>query len=165
MSWADIKRRYERGGLATQSTEDMCARRILRACGLDERRLFKFERDNGLRDAVRDDTTLYERAVAAAKAHSQAGYSLPPVRDVRSKKEAVDMLREIPATYPTIVYRIRMDDPRAMRLYPANEIVSLGELPAVCTVERVGDCAIVGCDAQTYYDKLLKREDSDGRHD
>ena len=66
MSWRDVKARYAAAGGVLQGTEDMVARRVLRAVGLTEGRLFGAERELGLRDDVRDDTTLFERARAVA---------------------------------------------------------------------------------------------------
>lgn len=66
MSWKDVKARYAAAGGVLQATEDMVARRVLRAFGLVERTLPGAERELGIRDDVRDDTTLFERARAVA---------------------------------------------------------------------------------------------------
>lgn len=96
MSWADIRKKYRDGGaMASQSTEDMAARRVLRALGVTEKALPAAERAAGLDAKRQADTTLLERAAAlAATTGIPALYPLPPVRDVKSPKEADDAVLE-----------------------------------------------------------------------
>ena len=67
MSWTDLKRRYERGDLlASQSTEDMTARRVLRAMGLTEASFPRAEHELGTDLKRTEETTLLERVRTTA---------------------------------------------------------------------------------------------------
>lgn len=171
MGWAEIKKRYEAGGLsATQSTEDMVARRILRSLGVTEGNLPKVERTLGLDVGRQDDTTLYERAVRLAE-HYDYSVRFPPVRDVRSVKDAEGILIEMSegVTGPgsnALTYRIKdTGDVRVMickhnvdALYTANLVY-----PCLVRKSRDGSVIILDCDAQDYFDKLLRKKgDDDG---
>lgn len=169
MSWADIKNRYKSGGTAaTQSTEDMAARRILRALGLSEKGLTAAEKASGLADRRQADTTLLERVQAVVSAVSGRG-PLPPVRDVRSIGEAEEMALELAEQDRAncwLVYRVRgTDNLMAMRRVcdDLGTVVDL-DLPMPCRlfVSRGGCSVMVSCDAQALYNKLMNQEARNG---
>ena len=163
MAWTDIRRKYSGGGaLASQSTEDMAARRILHALGLSEKRLPAVEKALGL-DAMRQaDTTLLERAGAVAK-HSSCG-PLPPVRDVKSDREAEEAVLELAeqravAFRPAaLVYRIAGSQDLRAKLWIWSGLLELDKIPLPCRVSHSRDSrgAVVDCDAQDYYSSLTK---------
>lgn len=168
MSWADIKRKYETVGTATQSTEYMAARRIFRALGLTERTVPAAEHELGI---VRDnDTTLLERATMLVSA-MLPDVRLPPVRDVRSFKEAEDALIELaesPANtvsgkirLTSLVYRIKgAQDIRALLYlgYAACTMLDLSTVPTpgVLMRTRDGEELLLDCDAIILYTKIIK---------
>lgn len=171
MSWADIKRKYERQGTATQSTEDIVARRVLRACGLTEKALWRAERDAGTENERREDSTLLERTVRlvqAASSGSQTAFFPPPVvRDVKSFKEAEDTLLELidgldrTVRAPVLVYRVKGGkDVRALQSKGCADMITVSELPLPCRImkSRDGQETLVDCDAGTYFDTLLGRK-------
>lgn len=168
-SWSDLKRDYERGvHTATQSTEDMAARRILRCLGLTEKSLGRHERERGLN--VNCDQTLYERACAAAYDAVRTRLVLPPVRDVRSVKEAEETLLELCETltfhpnggFCALVYRVRgTQDLRALASKGATDVLYVPELPFPCGLRksRDGQAVLVDCDAGDYYGTILGTKD------
>lgn len=169
MSWADIKNRYRSGGTAaTQSTEDMAARRILRALGLSEKGLTAAEKAAGIADRRQADTTLLERVQAVVSA--VAGRSaLPAVRDVRNVGEAEEMALEIAEQNPSnpwLVYHVKgTDGLMAVRRVcdVCGTVVEL-DMPMPCRlfVSRGGNSIMVSCDAQALYNKLMNSEVRDG---
>ena len=164
MSWSDLKRRYERGEFgATQSTEDMAARRILHCLGLTEKTLWRRERETGLNNG--DPKTLYERACDVARERPER-IVLPPVRDVKSEKEAEDTLMELCETltfHPTsgacaLVYRVKGGkDLRALISKGQPDVLYLPEMPLPCTLRmgRDGKSVLACCDAEAYYATIL----------
>lgn len=163
MSWADIKKRYERGRINSQSTEDMVARRILRALGLTDKKLYEFECDNGIRDKVQEDTPLLDRAEAAAAV--VGGLSLiPEVREVKSGKEAETNLMELMEggyTNPRnnrIVYRVkRGKDVRVLIAVRGNAAIDTANLPLPCALARgkEDDIVLIDCAADVYFNSVL----------
>lgn len=169
MSWADIKNRYKTGGTAaTQSTEDMAARRILRALGLAEKGLPAAEKAAGLADGRQADTTLLERAEALVVAFApELRKALPPVRDVRNLREAEDAVLELAEQRPDgygLVYRVRGTDNLTAMWKPHGQLVDLDDTPMPCRLSRSRDrsCVLMSCDAQVLYDKLMNREVQNG---
>lgn len=169
MSWADIKNRYKAGGsVATQSTEDMAARRILRALGLAEKGLPAAEKASGLADRRQADTTLLERAEALVGAFAPALYkALPPVRDVKNLREAEDVMLELAEQHPGgygLVYRVRGTENLMAMWKPHAQLVDLGDIPMPCRLfrSRDGSRVLMTCDAQALYDKLLNQEAQNG---
>lgn len=169
MGWTDIKRKYDGGGTsASQSTEDMAARRVLRALGLSEKSLATIERQLGLDVQRQDDTTLLERAGAVAqRSGCQALWPLPPVRDVKSAQEAEDsvielseQLRPCPALRPVaIVYRVKNEnDIRAKVWLGGVDMLDPTRIPLPCRLYRSRDqsCIIADCDAGVLYNSLTK---------
>ena len=166
MSWAELKRKYENGGCsASQSTEDMAARRILHCLGLTEKGIWKAERETGLDRERREDSTLYERASALARL-LPGRFVLPPVRDVKSVKEAEDILLELCETltfHPTsgfcaIVYRVKgSDDVRALLSKGDTDVLYVPEVPMPCAVRRSrdGTHVLLDCEAEAYYATIL----------
>jgi len=174
MSWADIKRRYEKsGGAATQSTEDLAARRILRALGLAEKTLWKAEKDTGLDNRVHAETTLLERATALARLKNSAFYPPPPVKDVRSFREAEDTVLELAEQRPyydmarpvALVYRVKVGKSLRTLLYAGcNQFLDLTRTPFPCTLlkSRDGKAILCDCDAQDFYTLVLHTEAAHG---
>lgn len=170
MSWTDIKRKYDGGGAsATQSTEDMAARRVLRALGLTEKTLPAAERNLGLDAKRQADTTLLERASAVAqRSGHRALWPLAPVRDVRHWREAENTLLELAeqrrgddSVRPiALVYRIAGTQDLRVKAYAGpGRLLDLSKAPLPCRVERSRDksCVVIDCDAQTFYDSLLEK--------
>ena len=169
MSWADIKRKYEDGGAsASQSTEDMAARRILRALGLSEKALPALERQLGLDVRRQADTTLLERTDAVAqRSGCPALWPLAPVRDVKSVQEAEDaaielseQLRPCPALRPVaIVYRVRGSEGLRAKVWLGGlDMLDLHRVPLPCRLHRSRDlsCVLADCDAEDFYKSLVK---------
>lgn len=173
MSWADIKRKYEDGGAsASQSTEDMAARRILRALGLSEKALPGLERQLGLDAQRQDDTTLLERTDAVAqRSGCSALWPLAPIRDVKSVQEAEDAVLELAerqksyAAKPyvdrpvAIVYRVKgSQDLRAKVWLGGVDLLDLYQIPLPCRLHRSRDlsCIMADCDAEIFYNSLVK---------
>ena len=168
MSWADIKRKYDGGGAsATQSTEDMAARRVLRALGLSEKALPAAERNLGLDARRQGDTTLLERASAMAeRSGHRALWPLPPVRDVKSEKEAEDILLELAEQHKAdllrpvaLVYRLKeSQDLRAKIWLGDTDYLDLARLPMPCRLHRTRDCqhVLADCDAEVFYRSCAK---------
>ncbi len=169
MSWTDIKRKYAGGGAsATQSTEDMAARRVLRALGPTEKALPTAERKLGLDTRRQEDTTLLERAAAVAdRSGCTALWPLHPVRDVKSEREAEDILAELSeqtlshsATRPVaIVYRIAgTQDLRAKLWLGGVDCLDLSGLPLPCRLHRTrdGQHVLADCDAELFYKSCTK---------
>jgi len=169
MSWTDIKRKYEEGGAdATQSTEDMAARRILRALGLSEKALPSWERRLGLDTLRQDDTTLYERACAVAqRSGCQALWPLAPLRDVKNAQEAEDaaielseQLRPCPALRPVaVVYRVKDTQELRVKVWLGGvDLLDLCRIPLPCKLYRSRDqsCVMADCDAEVFYKSLAK---------
>jgi len=166
MGWTDIKRKYDGGGAsATQSTEDMAARRVLRTLGLTEKALPAAERAAGLDVKRQADTTLLERASAMAeRSGHRALWPLPPVRDVKSEKEAEDVLLELAEQHGAdlirpvaLVYRLKgSQDLRAKTWLGDIEYLDLARFPMPCRLyrSRDGSCVLGDCDAQVLYDSL-----------
>ena len=169
MSWADIKNRYKTGGTAaTQSTEDMAARRILRALGLSEKGLPAAEKAAGLADRHQADTTLLERVQAVVSAVAGRG-ALPAVRDVRNVGEAEAMALEIAEQSPSnpwLVYRVKgTNGLMAMRRVcdVCGTVVGLNmPMPCRLFVSRGENSIMVSCDAASLYNKLLRPEVQNG---
>lgn len=170
MSWTDITRKYDGGGAsATQSTEDMAARRVLRALGLTEKALPAAERKLGLDIRRQEDTTLLERAAAVAeRSGCTALWPLHPVRDVKSEREAEDILAELSeqalshqATRPiALVYRVKgTEHLRATEYVGSGDLLDLTRVPLPCRLEksRDGTCVVLHCDAQDFYNSLAGR--------
>ena len=165
MSWADLKRKYAAGECAaSQSTEDMAARRILRALGLTEKTLWRREREAGIANDGRD--TLLERARAVALELPEP-IILPPVRDVKSVKEAERILFDLGETltfgssrgFCALVYRIKGGSSlRAIVSKGEADLLYVEELPTPCTIRKAADgkTVLLDCDAGTYYDTILK---------
>lgn len=169
MSWADIKNRYKTGGtVATQSTEDMAARRILRALGLAEKGLPAAEKAAGTAGQRQADTTLLERAGALVGALAPAlRKALPPVRDVKNLREAEDAALELAEQRPGgygLVYRVRGTENLMAMWKPHAQLVDLADVPMPCRLfrSRDGSCVLMSCDAQALYDKLMNREVPNG---
>ncbi len=168
MSWASIKRRYETtGGLACQGTEDMVARRVLRALGLSEPRLAAAERESGL--AYDEDATLLERAVAVARARSDSFGRMPEVMDVRSvravEKELADEYEERGASEgaPAVAYRVAGEaDVRVMSCLGPADSVRVGELPMPCRLHAVGGNVMATCSVDAYFARRLGKETRNG---
>lgn len=177
MSWADIKRKYESEGSASQSTEDMAARRVLRACRLTEKALWRAEKEAGTDLARREDSTLWERTVRLVRetVRATAFFPAPTVRDVKSFKEAEDTLLELVEGWtaasrnvPVLVYRIRNcktagGDLRALQSKGCADVLLLNELPLPCRLlrSRDGQSLLVDCDAGVYFDTLFGRKGQD----
>ena len=157
MSWADVKRRYRSGGAsAAQSTEDMSARRILRAVGLAEKALPAFERETGLCAEVQPDTTLLERAERAAAMRLQhAHLPPPPVRDVRVLQDAEDAVMEMAEqrSPARLVYRVRGTDRLCAMVRLSSSLVDTDNLPMPCRLARSrdGTAVILTCEADAFY--------------
>lgn len=167
MSWADVKRKYSSGMTsASQSTEDMAARRILRALGLTEQSLPQAETMAGTASERMPDTTLLERAESLYLEYAHAGpravVPLPPVRDVRGFREAEDTVLELAEQRKraVLVFRIRgTDDLQAMgRLN--SLLVDTDNLPMPCRLmkSRDGKCVLLCCEAQDYYNNMIRQE-------
>lgn len=171
MSWADIKRKYETEGTASQSTEDMAARRVLRACGLTEKALWRAEKETGTDLARQEDSSLWERTVRLVRerAGSSAFFPPPVVRDVKSFKDAEDTLLELVDGWnaalcrntPVLVYRVKGGkDIRALQSKGPADVLCTGELPLPCRliISRDGKSIMVDCDAAVYFDTLFARK-------
>ena len=171
MSWADVKRRYEQRGTATQSTEDMTARRILRAMGLTEKTIWRAEREAGTENSRREDSTLLERVTRLAQAGYRGAerfFPPPTVRDVKNFREAEDTLMElveawkcVSRNYPVLVYRTKgSKDIRVLQSRGCSDVMCLDDIAFPCTLlkGRDGNTTIVDCDAGVYFDKLLGRK-------
>ena len=173
MSWADIKRKYEDGGAsASQSTEDMAARRILRALGLSEKALPGLERLLGLDAQRQADTTLLERTDAVAqRSGCSALWPLAPVRDVKSAQEAEDAVLELAerqksyAAKPyvdrpvAVVYRVKgSQDLRTKVWLGGVDLLDPQRIPLPCRLYRSRDlsCIIADCNAEDFYKSLVK---------
>ena len=173
MGWTDIKRKYENGGAsASQSTEDMAARRILAALGLSEKALPGTERMLGLDVQRLDDTTMLERVDAVAqRSGCTALWPLAPVRDVKSAKEAEDAVIELAerqksyAARPyvdrpvALVYRVKgSQDLRAKVWIGGVDLLDLQRVPLPCRLYRSRDmtCILADCDAGDFYKSLVK---------
>ena len=170
MSWADIKRKYDGGGaMASQSTEDMAARRVLRALGVTEKTLPAVERECGLDAKRQADTTLLERAAALAERMGRrALFPLAPVRDVRSLQEAELAVLELAeqrkhddAAWPiALVYRVKgTEHLRAAEYVGPGDLLDLTRAPLPCQLakSRDGTCVVLHCEAQDFYDSLARR--------
>lgn len=166
MSWADIRKKYRDGGaMASQSTEDMAARRVLRALGVTEKTLPAAERECGLDAKRQADTTLLERA--AALAGRICRFPLAPVRDVRSVQEATLAVLEIAeqrkydGTWPiALVYRVKGTEHLSAAEYVGpGDLLDLTKAPLPCRLEksRDGTCVVLHCDAQDFYNSLVRR--------
>ena len=169
MSWTDIKRKYANGGAsASQSTEDMAARRILRAMGLSEKTLPAAEKAAGLAETRQADTTLLERATALVDAFGAAVLGrLPPVRDVRSLQEAENIVLELGEQNrgrADLVYHVRGGDSLMGVVRLGSLLVDTDNIPMPCrlTRSRDGTAALLWCDAQVLYSKLLRPEVQNG---
>ena len=167
MSWADIKRKYANGGTsASQSTEDMAARRILRALGLTEQKLPQAEAMAGTAVERVRDTTLLERVerLFMVYANDRLRYvqSLPPIRDVRSFREAENTVIEIAEQHKgaTLIFKIRGTDHLQAVTRLSSLLVDTDNIPIPCRLERSHDkkCVLLYCDAQVYYDDLVRKE-------
>lgn len=168
MSWADIKRKYESSeGTATQSTEDMAARRILRALGVTEPHLYQAERESGTGGLVSPDATLFERAVRLARNSTGAFYPPPTVMDVKNAKEAETALLELVDANkaksvlktPSVIYRIKGEkDLHAMLCLGDPEFLIVEKLPLPCRIRQSKDNGVLlaDCDAQTYCNHAVK---------
>lgn len=173
MSWADIKRKYEDGGAsASQSTEDMAARRILRALGLSEKALPGLERLLGLDAQRQADTTLLERTDAVAqRSGCTALWPLAPVRDVKSIQEAEDAVLELAerqksyAAKPyvdrpvAIVYHVKGSEGLRAKVWLGGvDLLDLHRIPLPCRLYRSRDlsCVMADCDAEDFYKSLVK---------
>ena len=142
MSWADIKRKYANGGTsASQSTEDMAARRILRALGLTEQSLPQAETMAGTAAERTADTTLLERATNLYREYAHAGLRaavpLPPVRDVRSFREAENTVLELAEQRKraVLVFRIRGTDHLQTIVRLSSLLVDTDNLPMPLLIE------------------------------
>lgn len=164
MSWADIKRRYaESGGTASQSTEDMVARRILRAVGTTEDRLPALERDKGLDKSRAADTTLLERAIALARVASDTFRSPPAVVNVNTRKAAERALFDTVdgksvKSGSAVVYRRAKDRELRVLMWLGDvRSVDVTELPLPCFVYRheKENTVIAECDALEYFKKQI----------
>lgn len=162
MSWADIKRRYETsGGSASQSTEDMVARRILRALGATEGGLPHMERELGL--ARRADDTLLERAVALARLMRDTVWRVPPIMDVRTVKAAEDALLDLVdgadvKADTAVVYRKTGERGiHAMIWLGKPDAIVASTLPVPCRILRCrdGETLVVDCDVGDYIAKKI----------
>lgn len=171
MSWADIKRKYAKGGTAaTQSTEDMAARRILRAVGITESKLPAAEREAGL--DVQADATLLERAEQLVNVYRGSRLSLnisrlPPVRDVRSVKEAEDIVLEMAEPLgrrADLVYHVRGGDNLMAVIRLGSLLVDTDNLPLPCRLTRSRDASAVllWCDAGVFYSSVITVEAPNG---
>lgn len=168
MSWASIKRRYEtEGGLAGQSTEDMVARRILRALGLSGPRLAEAEREAGLE--YDEDATLLERAVAVARARSDSFGRMPEVMDVGSERpverELADEYEERGTSEgaPAIAYRTDDGkDVRVMTCLGQPESVQVRAIPMPCRLHMACGHVMATCSAEAYFGKMLGKDAENG---
>jgi hypothetical protein len=166
MSWADIKKKYRDGGaMASQSTEDMAARRILRALGVTEKRLPAAEREYGLDVKRQADTTLLERSEALAARIGR--FPRVPVRDVRSVQEATLTVLELAeqrkydGTWPAaLVYRVKGSEHlHAAEYVGPGDLLDLTKIPLPCRLKKSRDwtCVVLHCDAQDFYNSLVRR--------
>lgn len=167
MAWTDIRRKYSDGGAsASQSTEDMAARRILRALGLSEKALPGLERQLGLDVQRQDDTTLLERTDAVAqRSGCSALWPLVPVRDVKSGREAEDAVVELAEMRGSdserpvaVVYRVAgTQDVRAKVWLGGLSLLYLDRIPLPCRLYRNREqCIMADCDAQDFYNSLTR---------
>lgn len=173
MSWADIKNKYRSGGTsADQRTEDMAARRVLRALGLSEKALPGLERLLGLDAQRQADTTLLERTDAVAqRSGCTALWPLAPVRDVKSAQEAEDAVLELAerqksyAAKPyvdrpvAVVYRVKgSQDLRAKVWLGGLDLLDPQRIPLPCRLYRSRDlsCIMADCSAEDFYKSLVK---------
>ena len=173
MSWADIKNKYRSGGTsADQRTEDMAARRVLRALGLSEKALPGLERLLGLDAQRQADTTLLERTDAVAqRSGCTALWPLAPVRDVKSAQEAEDAVLELAerqksyAAKPyvdrpvAVVYRVKgSQDLRAKVWLGGLDLLDPQRIPLPCRLYRSRDlsCIMADCAAEDFYKSLVK---------
>ena len=179
MSWVDVKRRYEEGRTATdQSTEDMAARRILRAMGLTEKTMAAMEKATGTASEIRPDTTLLERAerlVRELDGKTLRLYPgrLPPVRSVSSPKAAEDIVLELAeqaggqAGRPAraeLVYRVRGADRLMAVTRLGSLLVDTDNLPLPCSLTRSrdGTAVLLWCEADLLYRHLIRPEGQNG---
>ena len=171
MGWAEIKKRYESGGAsASQSTENMAARRILHALGITEQLLSSAEAGAGL--SYVKDATLLERSEGLVMYYSTAGMlrlrsHLPPVRDVKSTKEADEIVLELAEQWrgrADLVYRIRGTDHLRAVIRLGSTLVDTDLLPMPCSLRRSKDesCVLLDCEAQPYYSTVIRWETNNG---
>ena len=176
MSWSAVKAKYDLLGTATQSTEDMVARRVLRAMGLTEAAFPRAERDLGTDRKRTESTSLLERVKTYfAEAHEVTCciWKFPAVRDVRSIGDAehtlldlVDQARDKLGT--TLVYRVKgTDDVRTLTFLGAGGILHTCDMAFPCLIRktRYGKWLLADCDAQDYFDHITGKDVKDGSAD
>lgn len=175
MSWTDLKRRYERGDLlASQSTEDMTARRVLRAMGLTEAAFPRAEHELGTDLKRTEETTLLERVRTYFYERyptTSRCFRFPEVRDVRSIGDAENVLLDIAEQAKdtkgvSLVYRIKgTENVRVMSTLSPGGMIFGYELPLPCVLRATRDkgSIICDCDAQAYFDHVTGKDVQDGR--
>lgn len=176
MSWVDIKRRYEEGRTATdQGTENMAARRILRAIGLTEKTMAAMEKATGTASEIRPDTTLLERAERLVREldgktlHLYLG-RLPPVRGVRNLQEAENIVLDLAeqadgrSGRANLVFRVRGTDSLMAVTRLGSLLVDTDNLPLPCRLERSrdGTAVLLWCEADLLYRHLIRPEAENG---
>lgn len=176
MGWAAVKAKYDLLGTATQSTEDMVARRVLRAMGLTEKAFPRAERELGTDQKRTDSTSLLERVktyFAQAYEVTCRSFRFPMVRDVKSPKDAehvlldlVEQARDKRGT--TLVYRVRgTDDVRALTCLGSGSTLFACDLVLPCVLRRTRDGTFLlsDCAVQDYFNHVTGRDMKDGSAD
>ena len=176
MGWYDVKAKYDMFGTATQSTEDMVARRVLRAMGLTEKMLPRAERDLGTDRLRMESTSLLDRVktyFAQAYEVPCRSFRFPAVRDVRSPKDAERVLLDLVEQSrdkcgTTLVYRVKgTDDVRAMTYLGGSLTLFASDLVLPCTLRLTRDGAFLlsDCAAQDYFNHVTGKDVKDGSAD
>lgn len=175
MSWADLKRKYESGECsATQSTEDMAARRVLRAMGLTEKSFPRAERELGTDLRRTETTTLLERVKAYfSEAHEATSrvWRFPEVRDVRSVKDAEHILMDLveqsrEKANTSLVYRIKQTDDLRVMTYIGGGTIFGCDLTFPCILRKTGEGLVISdCDAWDYFEHITGKDNEDGSAD
>lgn len=176
MGWAAVKARYDLLGTATQSTEDMVARRVLRAMGLTEKAFPRAERNLGTDQRRTDSTSLLERVkVYFAQAYevTSRSWAFPAIRDVKSAKDAehtlldlVEQARDKHGT--TLVYRVKgTDDIRTLTFLGSGGTLFGVDLVLPCLLRQTQDrkWLLADCDAQDYFNHVTGKDVKDGSAD
>lgn len=163
MGWREVRERYMKAGGTAQGTEDMLARRVLRAFGLNERTLPETERKLGVRDShVHDDTTLFERARAVAL--RLGGKQCPSATfDCRTEKALLAEADELAENGVDAAFaRVGGGKPVAVVSFAFDDTIFTDVLVTPCSMRRAASGRVfMICDAGDYVKWLYGEKDNE----